>query len=138
MSKDKTQISNKSNGKILITGAKGMLGQELTRQFSKLPATGYKLILTDKDELDITDKRAVSKFIGQAKPNFIIHAAAYVDVDQAEKLTPKELEISREQPKKLTPPYFISRPIMFLAARKKSPTGKTTRQAHSELTPRLN
>lgn len=69
---------------ILITGAKGMLGQELTHQLSKLPTTDYKLILTDKEEMDITDEKAVDKVIGSANPDFIIHTAAYVEVDKAE------------------------------------------------------
>ena len=61
-----------------------MLGQELVRQLSKLPATTYQLILTDKEELDITDKKKVERIIKKIKPEFIIHVAAYVDVDQAE------------------------------------------------------
>lgn len=66
--------------KILITGAKGMLGQELTRRLSKK----CKLILTDKEEMDITDSKAVNKLIGALEPDYIVHAAAYVEVDKAE------------------------------------------------------
>jgi dTDP-4-dehydrorhamnose reductase len=86
MNKDKGQILNKKseNQRILITGAKGMLGRELVRQLSKLPTTTYQLILTDKEELDITDKKKVEEVIKKIRPDFIIHAAAYVDVDQAE------------------------------------------------------
>ena len=69
---------------ILITGAKGMLGQELTRQLCKLPTTDYKLSLTDREEMDITDNKAVDKLISAEKPDYIVHAAAYVEVDKAE------------------------------------------------------
>lgn len=70
--------------KILITGAKGMLGQEVVRQLSKQPANAYQLLPTDKEELDITDSKAVAKLIGSEKPDYIVHCAAYVEVDRAE------------------------------------------------------
>jgi len=69
---------------ILVTGAKGMLGQELARQLSKLPTSDYSTILTDKEEMDITNKKTVNEIISSEKPDFIIHAAAYVEVDKAE------------------------------------------------------
>ena len=57
------------NGKILITGAKGQLGTELAKL---LPDA----VLTDVDELDITDLSAVQKFVAENKIKTIINAAA--------------------------------------------------------------
>lgn len=66
--------------KILITGAKGQLGKKLI----EILGPKYQLILTDTAEMDITDKKMVESVIGQEKPDFIIHAAAYTKVDDAE------------------------------------------------------
>ncbi len=65
--------------KILVTGAKGQLGQEIALLFKK-----EKLLLTDKDELDITQTTAVVRLIKKFNPELIIHAAAYTAVDRAE------------------------------------------------------
>jgi len=73
-----------NNTTILITGAKGMLGQEVVSRLSTLPATDYQLFPTDKDTLDITDRRAVQQYFQKTKPNFVVHCAAYVEVDKAE------------------------------------------------------
>lgn len=63
--------------KILITGAKGQLGTELSKLLSDA-------ILTDVTELDITDFAAVQKFIADHKIGTIINCAAYTAVDKAE------------------------------------------------------
>jgi dTDP-4-dehydrorhamnose reductase len=65
--------------KILITGAKGMLGQMLAEVFKE-----HELTLTDRDEMDITNKSKVHKVIKKIQPEIIIHAAAYIDVERAE------------------------------------------------------
>jgi len=65
--------------KILITGAKGQLGYDLKRTFKN-----HHLILTDIDNLDITSKKRVADFFVNKKPEFVIHAAAFTDVDGAE------------------------------------------------------
>lgn len=70
--------------KILILGARGMLGQALVQEF-----TSDELTAWDKDELDITDAEQVREKIAAEKPQVIINAAAYTAVDEAE--TNKEL-----------------------------------------------
>jgi dTDP-4-dehydrorhamnose reductase len=65
--------------KILITGANGQLGLTLQDVFA-----GDDVILTDRDELDITNAEAVENFVDVKKPEVIINAAAYTAVDQAE------------------------------------------------------
>lgn len=66
---------------VLVTGAKGMLGQDLC---PILEDSGFDVIETDMYNLDITDELAVNRFIAETKPDFIIHCAAYTDVDKAE------------------------------------------------------
>lgn len=66
---------------ILVTGARGMLGQDLC---PILEDAGYEVIETDREELDITDKEAVDAFISEKKPEIVIHCAAYTNVDKAE------------------------------------------------------
>lgn len=63
--------------KILITGAKGQLGCELSKLLKKA-------ILTDRDELDITNFEAVQKFVKANDVDTIINCAAYTNVDAAE------------------------------------------------------
>jgi dTDP-4-dehydrorhamnose reductase len=66
--------------KILVTGAKGPLGKKIIEMLGN----DYKLVLTDSEEMDITDKDKVFEVIGQENPDFIIHGAAYTRVDDAE------------------------------------------------------
>ena len=62
---------------ILITGCKGQLGSELSPMFPEA-------LLTDNDELDITDEMAVQKFVEKNSIDSIINCAAYTAVDKAE------------------------------------------------------
>lgn len=66
---------------VLVTGAKGMLGQDLC---SVLDDCGYDVIECGRREFDVTDFEAASKFIENEKPELIIHCAAYTNVDMAE------------------------------------------------------
>lgn len=65
--------------KILILGAKGMLGQEFLRVLKKQDVTGW-----DRDELDITDETAVNSKLSGLKPDLVINCSAYNAVDKAE------------------------------------------------------
>lgn len=65
------------NKKILITGSCGQLGTELSRL---LPDA----ILTDVNELDITNLNAVLRFVKENDIGTIINCAAYTSVDKAE------------------------------------------------------
>ena len=62
---------------ILITGANGQLGTELTNLLPNAIATGSK-------DLDITNRRHVTDFIKKYKIDFIINCAAYTNVEKAE------------------------------------------------------
>lgn len=70
------------DAKILVTGVKGQLGYDCLRELSK---RGYRNVLgIDRDELDITDEKAVKAFIGEYKPEVVMHNAAWTAVDKAE------------------------------------------------------
>ncbi len=69
--------------KILITGCRGMLGQELVNIFSK--EKYFEVIAWDKADCDITNKNEVQEKILFLRPDILINAAAYNLVDQAEK-----------------------------------------------------
>ena len=65
--------------KILITGAYGMLGSDL-REVLK----DNELIITGSKDLDITKENNVLQFIQDKKPEIVINAAAYTNVDNCE------------------------------------------------------
>ena len=67
--------------KVLVTGAKGMLGQDLCPVLEDI---GCFVIETDIDNLDITDEELVSNVIKETRPNLVIHCAAYTNVNKAE------------------------------------------------------
>lgn len=67
--------------KILITGANGMLGQDLC---PILEDVGAFVIETDVDTLDITNSDMTEKVITDVHPDMVIHCAAYTNVDKAE------------------------------------------------------
>lgn len=68
--------------KILVTGAKGQLGLELHDALEKRSPgiTTY----VDRDELDITDRKAVEAFVAEQGFTHIVNCAAYTAVDRAE------------------------------------------------------
>lgn len=67
--------------KILVTGCKGQLGNELQLISPHYP---YSFTFVDKEECDLTDKQAVAAMIDTLRPDAIINCAAYTAVDDAE------------------------------------------------------
>ena len=68
--------------KILITGANGQLGNELRELLEeKIPG---QTIYTDREELDLTDAKAVETFVVNNDITHIVNCAAYTAVDKAE------------------------------------------------------
>lgn len=63
--------------KILLTGGKGFFCSRLADYYKDT----YEFIITDKDELDITDEQAVYRFVEQTKPEIIVHAGAVAVTD---------------------------------------------------------
>lgn len=68
--------------KILIIGAKGMLGTELVDEFAE-----YNPVLWTRDDLDITNFEDINKKISSSDFDVIINATGYTNVDKAEEET---------------------------------------------------
>ncbi len=64
--------------RILVTGAKGQLGEELCR------ILGPQSIPADLPEVDITCWDSLRRFLEDTRPTAVINAAAYTRVDKAE------------------------------------------------------
>jgi len=67
--------------KVMITGAKGMLGTDLCQVLAR----DHDLISVDVDDFDVTDAPAVSEFVARHRPEMVIHCAAWTDVDGCER-----------------------------------------------------
>ena len=66
--------------KILILGHKGMLGADLRTRLS----AGHEVVGKDIDEIDITNSAACLDAVEEVKPDIVINAAAFTDVDGCE------------------------------------------------------
>ena len=73
--------------KILVTGASGQLGWELSQLADRFDK--YELIFTDRAILDLSKPDSLESIINKIAPDAIINTAAYTAVDKAE--TEKEL-----------------------------------------------
>lgn len=65
--------------RVVITGQSGQLGRQLVAAFA-----AHELLPLDMPADDITDHRVVARVV-EFQPDLIVHAAAYTDVDGAEK-----------------------------------------------------
>lgn len=65
--------------RILITGGYGQLGTALQQVMA-----GEELLPTDSDTMDITDQAQIEKVFTDFKPEFLVHGAAYTNVDGCE------------------------------------------------------
>ena len=89
--------------KVFVTGVNGQLGHDVMAELKKRGYEGIGSDIADsyssEDEiksmayakLDITDKEAVNRVIGEIKPDVIVHCAAWTAVDLAEDDDKKEL-----------------------------------------------
>jgi len=78
---------------LLVTGAKGMLGHRVVEVGLQ---RGHDVEPTDLPDLDLTDAQAVFDFMGELRPDAVIHCAAYTDVDGAEADEELALRINME------------------------------------------
>lgn len=84
--------------KVLVTGAGGQLGRELSRL---LPDRGYDIAAFTRAELDVTDLEAVERVLEEHAPGLVINAAAYNAVDNAEKETEEAYSVNAFGPRNL-------------------------------------
>ena len=74
-----------------ITGAAGMLGQDLE---TAARAAGHDAIGFSRAALDITDAGAVADAVGDARPDVVVNCAAWTDVDGAEQAEDAALAVN--------------------------------------------
>ena len=65
----------------LVTGAGGMLGQDLS---ARLRRRGTAVTALARPDLDITDPAAVSAAVAHLRPDIVVNCAAWTNVDLAE------------------------------------------------------
>lgn len=66
--------------RMLVVGAKGMLGHDIVKTF-----TGqYELTGVDIDTMDITDMSSVERVFGDVRPHIVINCSAFTNVDACE------------------------------------------------------
>lgn len=72
--------------RVLVVGAKGMLGSDLMQSLINT----QQVIGSDIDDFDITDQKETRKALLDIRPQWVINAAAYTQVDQCE----QEIELA--------------------------------------------
>lgn len=77
--------------KVTIFGATGLLGKTLVREWR-----GDELTALGKSDADIRDAQQVQKVIEQARPEWIVLAAAYTDVDGCESNAELAFAVNRD------------------------------------------
>ena len=86
MKRIRTRLSIPSeplSGRIVVTGANGMLGWDLGQVLGPL-LPGSRLVLLDRSALDITRPEQVAH-LREYRPSVVINSAAYTNVDHAER-----------------------------------------------------
>lgn len=78
--------------RILVTGAEGQLARSIACCVSL--ANEDKYLFANKQELDITDRTAVLRYVTENKIDIIVNCAAYTNVEQAEEEESKAYEIN--------------------------------------------
>jgi dTDP-4-dehydrorhamnose reductase len=77
--------------KVLILGATGLLGKALVREW-----TGDEVLAMGSRDVDIRDPAKVREMIGNGRPNWIVLAAAYTDVDGCESHREVAFSVNRD------------------------------------------
>ena len=81
--------------KILLTGCSGQLGEQIIKQAPK----NFDLVCLNRNKLDLSNFEACYNAVIDKKPDWIINAGAYTDVDQADIDKDSALAINAGAPK---------------------------------------
>jgi dTDP-4-dehydrorhamnose reductase len=77
--------------RFVITGAAGMLGQDLV---AAARADGHDVVGLARAELDISDASATTDAVAAARPDVVVNCAAWTDVDGAESSPEQALAVN--------------------------------------------
>jgi dTDP-4-dehydrorhamnose reductase len=80
---------------ILLTGANGQVGWELTNRGGR---RGLEILALDRSDLDITDPVSVRKEVNRSDVSLVVNAAGYTAVDQAESEPELAFAVNRDGP----------------------------------------
>ena len=127
--------------RVLITGSSGMLGIDLCRELKpdydvigldmvRHPKSGVKKFFLG----DITDRKSVAAIVAAARPDFVVHAAAWTDVDGCELDSKRAYRVNSEGAENIASAckeagaalIYISTDFVF-DGRKRSPYKETDR-----------
>ena len=67
--------------RVLVTGAAGQLGLDVVRAWT---AAGDDVTALDREALNVTDRDAVVRLVGAARPDVVVNCAAWTAVDACE------------------------------------------------------
>lgn len=81
--------------RIVILGANGQVGWELTRRAHML---SHEVLPWDQAELDISHASAVDRALAASRADIVINAAAYTAVDKAEQEPERAFAVNRDGP----------------------------------------
>jgi dTDP-4-dehydrorhamnose reductase len=78
---------------ILVTGCRGMLGQDLVPCFRR---AGFDMHCADIAEMDITKAKLVLDYVGSTEPDLVMNCSAYTAVDHAESEQEAAFAVNRD------------------------------------------
>ncbi len=84
--------------KILVTGAGGMLGTDVVREFAGIS----QVTALDRHALDITDRHAVMTAVRETAPDVVINCAAFTKVDECEENPELAFRVNANGPENLS------------------------------------
>jgi dTDP-4-dehydrorhamnose reductase len=76
---------------LLVTGAAGMLGHDVTTAAAR---AGHEVTPLSRRELDVRDAARVREIVAAARPDAVLNCAAWTDVDGAEASEPAATEVN--------------------------------------------
>jgi dTDP-4-dehydrorhamnose reductase len=77
--------------RVLVPGARGLLGAAIVREFE---TAGWTVMPLHRTALDVTDQRSVSAQVAAARPDLVVNCVAYNDVDGAEQDAVTALQVN--------------------------------------------
>lgn len=116
-------------GKMVITGAGGMLGSNLLKGFASSDVVGF-----DSEALDVTDRNNVFELLTREQPGCIIHTAAYTNVEACETDPDKAFRVNVLGTQNLVE-YAAKHDVMFVYISSTGIYGTAEERSYTEFDP---